>query len=494
MHRTRYLIGLLTLGLAIVGTWFLWHLLGNAAERPGLALRIEFRDARGLRPGGDVRYRGVTVGTVRAVQVAGDGSKAVVEVLLDPSGAGQAAVNSIFWIVSPRFSGITAGATGLDTLVRDAYIAFLTPDPHGSPLLVGSLIGGVERPPQSLEPDSLEPLAHGDLLMSLLVPENHGLRPGSPVVFRGTTTGDVRAVQLAEDGTFVEVQIRIAHRHRLTVTNQTAFWVARPYVSGALLSGFTVSDVNALLSPFVSYYTEPGRGAPVEDGYRTAATSARPDRDYSEVPSSALVLPKPPSEPPRDPLVLVRVVYSALELDTFSANDPVDHEGTGVLYLDGSGRAAVLTARSVVDGSYTEWDAFGAAPDIAQEQLKVIVPGGPVLRAHRVWVAGDGRDLAVLVLDEAPPDLAVTPATMFAFDVEPVTEAATRSVRADGAPIAAVPLVLPDRLPALAEHRGGAVLRADRVTGILGQNAERANEVAALVRLDAVPPDLRPRP
>jgi hypothetical protein len=36
------------------------------------------------------------------------------------------------------------------------------------------------------------------------------------------------------------VTLRIARRHRQTVTDKSVFWVARPYVSGALFSGFTV--------------------------------------------------------------------------------------------------------------------------------------------------------------------------------------------------------------------------------------------------------------
>jgi hypothetical protein len=493
MHRTRYLVGLLTLALAAGGAWFLWDLLGSADDQPGLHLRVDFRDARGLRPGADVRYRGVTVGTVRTVRVGGDGSKAVVDLLLDPAGAEHACVNSTFWIVSPRFSGLASGATGLDTLVRDAYVAFLTPAPRGSLLRPGSLLGGAERPPGSLEPESLEPLQHGDLLMSLLVPENHGLRPGSPVVFRGTTTGDVRNVQLADDGSHVEVQLRIANRYRRTVTDQSAFWVARPYVSGALLSGFTVSDVAALVSPFVSYVTDPGRGVPVEDGYRVAASAVRPDRELTDVPGSALVRPVPVAAPQRDPLVLVRIVYAAVEEDTFSGNDPVQAQGTGVLYLDSNGRAAVLTARSLVDGTYTESDTFGGDPEIAQEQLKVVVPHGPVLRAHRVWVAPDGTDLAVLVLEEAPPDLAVTPADMLEFDGGDVTAATVRSVRADCSLDAPFDLQWPERVPPLDLRRGGALLRQDKVAALLGQQAARSTD-PAVVSLAAVPADLRPRP
>ena len=231
--------------------------------------------------------------------------------------------------------------------------------------------------------------------MSLLVPENHGLKPGSPIVFRGTATGDVRSVKLAEDGSHVVVQLRIAHSYRSTVTDESRFWIARPYVSGAFFTGFTVTDVAALLSPFVSYYTEPGQGVPVEDGFRIAATATRPDVRVAEVPTRALQPRRAVTRTTDEPVVLVRGVYAAVEEDTFSANDPVRHEGSGVLYLDGSGRAAVFTARSIADGSYTEADSFGGDPDIGQEQIKVLIPNGPVLRAHRVWVAPDGRPLPV---------------------------------------------------------------------------------------------------
>ena len=76
MYRSRYLIGLITLVLAVAGAWFLLGLLGSDEDRPGLSVRVEFRDARGLRAGADVRYRGVTVGAVRSVQITDDGTKA----------------------------------------------------------------------------------------------------------------------------------------------------------------------------------------------------------------------------------------------------------------------------------------------------------------------------------------------------------------------------------------------------------------------------------
>ena len=49
MHRTRYLIGLAALAFAIFGALALWNTLTSAKEQDGMALRVEFRDARGLR-------------------------------------------------------------------------------------------------------------------------------------------------------------------------------------------------------------------------------------------------------------------------------------------------------------------------------------------------------------------------------------------------------------------------------------------------------------
>jgi paraquat-inducible protein B len=101
-----------------------------------------------------------------------------------------------FWIVSPRFLGLTQGATGLDTLIRDAYISFTTPDGENPQLPSGSQVIGNERPPSNADV-GLEPFERGDLAMTLLVPENHDLAPGARVLFRGVPTGELRGARLA---------------------------------------------------------------------------------------------------------------------------------------------------------------------------------------------------------------------------------------------------------------------------------------------------------
>jgi len=496
MHRIRYLIGTLTLIAAIAGAIWIVRILRNLDDRPGLAVQIEFRDARGLRAGAGVRYRGVTVGTVRAVSIGADGERAVASVLLDPPGAAQACVNSAFWIVTPRFSGLASGSgvTGLDTLVRDAYVAFQTPVERGSPMVAGSLIAGRERPPAAIEPEALEDVEHGDLLMSLLVPENHGLRVGSAVIFRGMQTGDVRSVELAADGTHVEVKLRVARRHRQTVTDKTEFWVARPALTGALFSGFTVTDMNALLSPFVGYYGEPGKGVMVESGFRAAAAAERPKFEMADVPAEALRRATAGGEPIPEDLVLVRIVYEAIERDTWSPDDPIHREGSGVLFRDREGRWVVVTARSLVDGSYTERDAWGGDADVSDEQIKVRLPSGAVLRAGRVWVHQEGADLAALLLADAPADLRGTPLArlQFAGTVEPGTGPhALRGVGPDGA-VAPQTNVGDDKAAALADHLGAAVTAGDRVVGIWGR-AQPLEDLPKTIALELLPADLRPQ-
>ena len=485
MHRLRYLVGMLTLALAVAGAIWIVRVLRRLDERPGTTLQVEFLQARGLRAGAAVRYRGVDVGTVRQVSISSDGTKATAQLLLEPTGARHACVDSSFWIVTPRFSGLTDGATGLDTLVRDSYVAFHTPHEHGSLLTAGSLIAGKERPPALADAEGLEELQHGDLLMTLLVPENHGLRPGSAVIFRGMRTGDVRSVALAASGTHVEVNLRIARRHRQTVTDATSFWVARPYVSGALFSGFTVTDVSALLTPYVSYYGEPGKGVLVQDGYRAAAESSRPPIEIAAVPGEALRRPASAPPPPGDDLVLVRITYAAVERDALSADDDIRREGSGVLYLDRAGRSVVVTARSLVDGAHTERDLFGGDPEIDAEQIKVMLPNGTVLRAGRVWVDGGGADLAALVLEDAPPDIVGSPAARLVFAGSVGGELAVRAVGPDG-----VALPPADLATATASSAGGAVVAGDAVVGVF---AGGAGGPAAVVSLQLLPADLRPQ-
>jgi hypothetical protein len=489
MTRVRYLVGLLTLFAALLAGYWLFDLLRSRDRGDVFTLQLEFRDVRGMRAGADVKHRGVPVGSVRRVELREDGERAVVEAVLAPTAHKLVCYGSKFWIVSPRFLGLTQGATGLDTLIRDAYISFATVGEPGPQLPSGSQVVGAERPP-ALSDSGLEPIARGDLVMTLLVPENHDLAPGARVMFRGVQTGELRDVRLANDGSHVQLELCVRREHRHTVTDRSQFWVARPRLSGALLTGLALQDAAALLSPFLGYHTEQGAGVPVPDGHRAAALPDRPDLRVGNIPAAALVKQKSAPLPVTEPGVrVVRVFYQATERDFWSPDDAVTREGSGLLLEDADGRSLVVTTRSTCDGAYFVRDTFGARPDIVRESLRVVLPEGQVVQANRVWSAPDDVDLAALVLQDPPPSLLTSdPARLSFADPTPPGDAVVRAVDPQAQALPAGPVAT----STLATARGGAVLVGEQVVGVLGQrNAQEAQ--AAVIPLNRLPPALRPK-
>jgi hypothetical protein len=483
MDRIRYLIGLVTLATAGVLGFVLFQLLADENPDGYFPIRLEFADVRGLGPGAEVRFRGVRVGSVREIGLSPDGEKGVITILLESDHAELARVSSMFWVVSPRFGGLAGGATGLDTLVRDSYVAFLTPQGDSPPLARSSLVVGREVPPAELDVPEVRQLERGDLRMTVLSPERHGLQIGAPVRLRGCDIGEVRNVELSSDATHIRVELGIREAFRRSVTEGTVFWIARPRVSGAILSGITVEDLGALLEPFVGLRTLEPIGAPVVDGHIAVAAESRPDfeeelSDLADVAGRPAIVATGPDTGPS----LVEVVYEAEERDWLSANDEVRRRGTGLLFVDRGGRTVVVTARSLCDAS-TIFEDFLSDPDVIREAIRVVVPGVGVLRAGRSWVDPAGADLAVLVLENAPPDLRVTNPSEIGFET-PVAEAPPlfRTVGNEGASPANVAEM------DLEVCRGSIALRDGLVVGIVGE----ADGQPTMVPLTRLPEALRP--
>jgi paraquat-inducible protein B len=495
MDRLRYLLGIVTLVVMGVGGWFLFGKLQSQDLEELYRIQVTFLDAHGLKTGADVKFRGIQVGSVRHVDVEEDGAHAVILMTIANDKIHHVRNNSQFWIVTPRFHGISSGVSGLETLVRDSYVSFSTPPPFGEPLPSGTGLVGVEAPLRPRRDITLPPMELGDLLMRVLLPENHGVAVGARVMFRGMSTGEVRSIALAPSGTHVEATVRVRTKYRSTVTDASVFWVSKPQLSlkFSLSNPVSVNELSSLMSPFIAYYTEPKTGVPVPDGYPVAASLKRPSFTISEVPPEALAAkPNPDVPKPSGPVAIVRVIYEAIDVDYLSPNDTVRREGTGFLYLDTTGRALVLTARSVCDAAYFYTETFGERAKITSEKIAVQLPGSNVLKATRIWPHPDGLDIAVLMVRGLPRNYPTTKPGVVSFLNNPPTKMTGLTVHAageGGQPVAPTPF---DPTHAnMDKVRGGVIMRGDKVVGFVGQTSDSL-VLPKLVILGTLPVSLRP--
>jgi len=180
----------------------------------GPEIAITFQTATGLEPGKTaVKYKDVTVGIVKDIQLRGDDSQVLVTVSLNESAENLARADTRFWVVRPRV-GI-GGVTGIDTLLSGAYIGV----DKGSSARTRSAFTGLESPPAVINnmPGSRFVVQTDDL---------GSLDIGSPVYYRRVPVGRIASYQLNADGKSVSLQIFIDAPYDRFVTPNSRFWNA----------------------------------------------------------------------------------------------------------------------------------------------------------------------------------------------------------------------------------------------------------------------------
>lgn len=189
-------------------------LLAHAWLDAGPEITIAWRTAAGLEAGKTpVKYKGVTVGEVKAVALGADGANALVTVALDKSAASLTRRDTRFWVVRPRVGA--GGVSGLDTLLSGAYIAA----DAGTARDTASAFTGLATAPTVIAGmPGRSFLLHADDLGSLDV--------GSAVYYRHVEVGHVAGYRLDDDGKGVRLQVFIDAPYDRFVTTDTRFWNA----------------------------------------------------------------------------------------------------------------------------------------------------------------------------------------------------------------------------------------------------------------------------
>jgi len=232
------------------------YLVYDRVHDQGPMITIEFEDGSGLQADQtEVKYRGVPVGRVMAVDLSPDHLHAIVQVRLRRSAAELATSGTLFWIVRPEVK--LGNVSGLGTVITGAEI-HMVPG-HGA---AASRFVGLETPPRTSERRGLRIVLRAGRLSSL--------HPGSPVFYRGVEVGSVQEPQLSAEATNVDVQILIEPQYAALVSRGSRFWdVSGIELDAGLFKGVKIKldSLTSMLAGGVAFATpdEP-HGQPVADG------------------------------------------------------------------------------------------------------------------------------------------------------------------------------------------------------------------------------------
>jgi paraquat-inducible protein B len=262
--------------LAIGLVWSSWR------ER-GTPIEIEFPEGHGLAVGDAVRHRGISVGTVREVVLASDGSRVVVHAEIDRPVAALAGEGTRFWIVRPRVD--LAGVGGLDTIVGPRYVEMRPEGASSARRFVG-----LDQPPAV---ESIEP---GDRRFLIDASARGSLARGAGVYYRQVRVGTVLSVGLADDSNSVQAEILVEARYAPLVQARTRFFPVGTFEFGLSLEGLRtrIDSLETLLLGGVAFATPPGGGREAPDGLRFAMDPKAEDEWLEWRPSVPLsALPDP---------------------------------------------------------------------------------------------------------------------------------------------------------------------------------------------------------
>ena len=167
----------------------------------GPEITIRFHTAEGLEVGKtQVRYKDVSIGMVKSIQLSSDRSTVLVGAELIKDVASLASEGTNFWVVRPRLG--VSGISGLGTLW--AYIGVDAPQGEAKVKRVAKFdFVGLENPPSILHD------REGKRFL-LKAKDLGSLDIGSPVYFRRIAVGRVIAFELDSSGDGVNLEIFVA--------------------------------------------------------------------------------------------------------------------------------------------------------------------------------------------------------------------------------------------------------------------------------------------
>lgn len=177
----------------------------------GPQIRIVFPNSEGLNPGqSQIKYRDVSIGTVKKIILQKEGKGVVVIAKMDKSAVPFLNENTKFWIVKPEV-GIS-GISGLDTLISGTYIGMVSSEGEESKK---SFIGLAQA----------YKFAREGVYFQLSAPSGYNVKEGTPLYFKGTKAGQVEYLNISLDGQNIDFAVFVNKAYVPYVHSDSKFWV-----------------------------------------------------------------------------------------------------------------------------------------------------------------------------------------------------------------------------------------------------------------------------
>lgn len=231
--------------------------------------RVQFPAGEGLGVGDPVRYRGIAVGEITAVELSESVDSVWVSVRLVGQARTLARVGTQFWIERPRLD--LTEIRSLETIVSGRYLAV---QPRSSTAPVQTEFIGLGEPPPL-------PRRDGSLEIELDAPNRLGLVRGAPIAYKGLEVGRVANVTLSSDGASVQVHAIIEPEFSELVRDNSKWWVTGGVrfdlgITGVALS---IDSFSAWLRGGIAFATPDRPGRKVFTGHRFGL-SERPEDEW----------------------------------------------------------------------------------------------------------------------------------------------------------------------------------------------------------------------
>jgi paraquat-inducible protein B len=251
-HRRRRipLVWIVPALTALIALWLAW----DTYSKRGPTITIAFDSGDGLQAGqSQLKFKDVTMGTVKTIAVAPDFSKVLVTVETTREAEPLLSDKTIFWIVKPQlFAG---NISGLDTLLSGSYIGMVPSTAKGK--TERNFVGSPYPP--------ILTTAIAGTTFALETKKLGAISLGSPIFYRGLDVGTVLGWDLADMARHVTIQAFVRAPFDKYVHDDSLFWNASgvSFKLGASGVEIQMESVKALLLGGLVFDTRPDTKAPV---------------------------------------------------------------------------------------------------------------------------------------------------------------------------------------------------------------------------------------